>query len=95
MLTIIASVTVRDGAADEFESVASELCAAVRENEPGNSQYEVVRLTSALNQYRFIEAYDDRAALSAHAASPHYRKASALMEPLLASAPVIEICAPL
>ena len=86
---IIATLRVQPGKEEAFESVFSELAAAVNANESGNSYYKLFR-TEAAGVYKVLECYDNDAAVEAHRASEHFRTLGAKLGPCLAGAPEIE-----
>lgn len=86
---LVATLRVQSGKEEEFEGVFTELAAAVRANEPGNSYYRLFR-TGETGVYKVLECYDDAAAAEAHSASDHFRSIGARLGPCLAGAPEIE-----
>lgn len=86
---VIATLRVQPGKEEAFESVFSELAAAVNANESGNSYYKLFRTESA-GVYKVMECYDNDAAVEAHRASDHFRTLGAKLGPCLAGAPEIE-----
>ncbi|MBT2275896.1 antibiotic biosynthesis monooxygenase [Rhodococcus enclensis] len=89
MIAVIAEVVVTAGAGEQFEAVVAELVTQVRENEPDNVLYKLVRSRTNPDHYRFIELYSDQVALESHGKSDHFRHASRLMAPFLAQAPQV------
>lgn len=69
---IVATLKIKEGAADEFVAVAKRLAEAVRANEPGNLHYELLKTDSATS-WVFLERYKDEAAIEAHRKSDHFR----------------------
>ncbi|MBF6175760.1 putative quinol monooxygenase [Nocardia blacklockiae] len=90
MIAVIAELTVQDGKGAELESVVADLVEQIRQNEPGNRAYQLVRSQEDANAYRIFELYDDAAALEAHGKSDHFRAAGKQLATLLAGAPKIE-----
>ena len=88
---LLATITVRDGKAEEFEQVFLELTGQVRANEQGNVFYALHRSTSDPNVYKVMEQYESREALDAHGKSAHFIDANRQLAGLVAGAPDIEI----
>lgn len=86
---LIATLRVQAGKEAEFEGVFTELAAAVRANETGNSYYKLFR-TEEAGVYKVLECYDDNDARKAHGASDHFRSIGAKLGPCLAGPPEIE-----
>ena len=63
MLGIVATIKVKPGAGPQFETVAKELVAKVRANEPGCKLYALHR-AEAPDTYVFLERYADEPPLS-------------------------------
>ena len=72
MITVVATLKIKEGHGGEFEETAMRLVAAVRENEPENHLYALHRTDAPLT-YIFVERYTDEAAIDAHRASDHFR----------------------
>lgn len=85
---VIAILRVQSGKEAEFESIFTELVAAVHANEAGNSYYRLFR-TDDKGVYKVLECYDDQAALDAHRASDHFRTIGARLGPCMAAAPEV------
>ncbi len=90
MISIVATLNIKDGQSAEFEALAKELAAAVNENEDGCEYYALHR-TEDPHQYVFIERYRDEAAVEAHRASDHYRSVGARMGAHMAGRPDVQI----
>jgi len=86
---IIARLKIQPGKNKEFESIFSELQAAVRANEPGNNFYACHR-TDDENVYVVLEQYKDQAAADAHGASEHFRTIGAKLGGVMAGRPELE-----
>ena len=57
---------VKAGANAAFEKMFREVEASVRENEPGNVQYDLYRMAQDPQTYVVVEHYKDAAAIRAH-----------------------------
>lgn len=90
MMTVIATLRVKEGQEQEFEALASEMMKAVNENEEGCLYYQAHR-TDDPQSYIFIERYKDEAAAEAHRGSDHYRSIGARMGAHMAGRPEIQI----
>ncbi|HZD25697.1 MAG TPA: putative quinol monooxygenase [Alphaproteobacteria bacterium] len=72
MLSIVATIKVKDGHQAQFEEVAKQLVAAVNANEPGCKLYSLNKGDDPLT-YVFMERYEDEAAAQNHRQSEHFR----------------------
>ncbi len=90
MIGVIATLTILDGKAAEFEDVFRTLSRAVRENEPGNLCYQLTRSKADPLTYKVLEVYADADALKAHGASDHFRAAGPGLGACLAGKPEVE-----
>lgn len=88
MIVILATMKVKEGKADEFEALVTDLAASVRSDEPGNHLYTLNKTKEG--DYVFIEKYENSDALKAHSASAHFQAAFATMGGLLDGMPVIQ-----
>lgn len=66
MLSVIATMRIKQGCEPAFERLFGELAAQVRANEPGNIHYDLFRVKDEPGTYKVIELYEDQAALEAH-----------------------------
>ena len=89
MIAMVATIQIKEGHEAEFEAAATKLAEAVRANEPGNHLYLLCR-TSEPQTYKFIERYEDAAALAAHGGSDHMKELGGAMAPHMAGRPTIE-----
>lgn len=87
---IIAKFVIEDGKAGEFERFFLALTAQVRDQEPGNQLYELVKSRTEANTYKVLELYRDEAALVEHRETEHYKAAAAAFGKLLAGRPEVE-----
>ena len=71
MIIVIATLELKDGAKEEFTKIA---LACVRETrkEIGNISYTLLMSPENPNQCTFIEEWETKEALEAHAKTPHY-----------------------
>lgn len=90
MIAVIATLKVKDGAADEFEAVFRELAGKVRAQEPGNHLYQLARARETPRTYRVLELYRDQEALTAHVGSEHFREIGRRMGAALDGRPTVE-----
>lgn len=90
MIGVIAKFVIRDGKTKEFERFFLDLARQVREREPDNEIYQLVRSRSEINTYKVIEIYRDQTALSAHRETDHYKAAGPVLMKLFAARPEIE-----
>lgn len=88
MLAVVATLKVKPGSEAEFESVAQEMVAAVKANEPGCVLYILTR-SAEPQTYVILERYVDQAANDAHVASAHFREIGPRMGPFMAGRPEI------
>lgn len=88
---LLATITVKDGANEEFERVFTDLTGQVRANEPGNIFYVLHRSQSDPQVYKVMEQYESAEALGAHGQSEHFQNANKLLAGLVAGAPEIEL----
>ncbi len=86
MIGVVATIRVKDGAANDFEATALRLVAAVNENEAGCLFYRLFR-TDNENEFKFLEAYKDMDAVAAHRASDHFKTIGKEMGAFMAGAP--------
>lgn len=88
---IVATLKIQPGKNAELESVAKELMAAVRKNEPGNRLYQFFKSKSDENTYVVMEIYDDAAAVEAHRNSEHFKTLGPKMGPAMAGRPDVQL----
>lgn len=80
---IIATLKIQADKNAEFETIFSELEAAVRANEPGNNFYACHR-TDDPTVYIVMEQYKDQAAVDAHRTSDHFKTIGAKLGGVMA-----------
>lgn len=86
---LIARLKIQSGKNAEFETIFSELEAAVRANESGNNFYACHR-TDDPDVYVVMEQYADQAAVDAHRASDHFKTIGAKLGDVMAGRPELE-----
>lgn len=69
---IVAFVTVKPGAEDDFIA-AARTCVAASRAEPGVLHYELWRENEGAQRFVFNELYADDAAVAQHMASDHFK----------------------
>ena len=83
MLAVVATIKVKAGMEQDFESVAKQLVEKVTANEAGCKLYTLCKGEAPLT-YVFLERYVDEAATKAHRATDHFkdlgRKMGAFMD---------------
>lgn len=68
MITILATIKVKDGKMDDAVEALKEVVPKIREDEPGLVDYAAYRVKGAKNKNTiiFYEQYEDKAALTEH-----------------------------
>ena len=66
-LQVIARLKIHDGQLDAFKSLAAQMLKAVKENEPGTTQYDAF-FNADQTECVVLETYTDSAAVFAHLA---------------------------
>ena len=87
---VIATLTIQDGKAEEFEAFVTELAAQVRANEPGPLAYQLPKSRTEHNTSKFLELYKDQDALSHHGGTDYFKAAGPKFAAVLAGRPQIE-----
>ncbi|MEQ9663471.1 MAG: putative quinol monooxygenase [Parasphingopyxis sp.] len=96
MIAIIATLTVKDGAADEVAAALNKAAPACRSDaEPGCHYYQPTQLADDPNVFKVFEVYEDQAALAAHRETAHFQPLAELFGKHLAKAPEIDLLKPL
>jgi quinol monooxygenase YgiN len=88
---VIARVQVAPGKGAEFEAIFAEQAATVRQGEPGNRLYQLVRSREDPTSYVVMELYEDEAAFEAHRSSQALAANRPRIAPLLAGRTIVEI----
>lgn len=92
MIAIIATLTVKDGSADEVAALLQEAAPHCRSDvEPGCLYYQPTRLTTDPNVFKVFEVYADKAAIAAHRETPHFQPLAKAFGTLLASPPQVDV----
>ncbi|MEI9991402.1 MAG: putative quinol monooxygenase [Rhizomicrobium sp.] len=86
---VIATIKIKEGTNEAFETAAKGLMAAVRANEPGNEIYRFCKADATT--YVVMEIYADQAALDAHRNSDHFKSIGATLGPCMAGRPDIQV----
>ena len=90
MIGVVATLTIQEGKAQDFETHFTALAAKVRELESGNHLYQLTKSRTEPNVYKVLELYADQDALTHHGKTDYFRAAGAAFGGLLAAAPHIE-----
>lgn len=72
MISLLVTVEIAPGRADEFLRYIKEEAADARTKEPGCRRFEISRSVDNPQVFTLTEAYDDLAALDAHRKTPHF-----------------------
>ena len=91
MIGVVATLEIQDGKQDEFESVAKDLMAKVKANEPGCLTYQLYKAKGSETTYIFMEQYASGDALKAHGQTDYFKAAQPGLGACLAGAPKIEM----
>ena len=89
MISVVASLPVKDGQQAEFEAAAKALAAAVNANEPGCHYYAFHRSDDPC-VYVAVERYEDMDAVENHRNSAHFKELGAAMGPHMAGRPEVQ-----
>lgn len=87
MIGVLANMTVAEGKQEEFETVARDLMAKVKANEPGCLIYNLCKKRGSETEYTFMEQYTDAAALDAHGKTEYFQAAFPKLGACLAGKP--------
>ena len=88
MISLVATIKVKEGEEDAFVVVAKELVAKVNENEPGCLYYDLYQGDNP-QTFVMIERYENEAALENHRNTDHFKEVGGRMGPLLAGRPEV------
>ncbi|MEP1142108.1 MAG: putative quinol monooxygenase [Henriciella sp.] len=91
MIGVVATLEIQDGKQGEFESVAKDLMAKVKANEPGCTTYQLYKAKGSETTYIFMEQYASGDALKAHGQTDYFKAAQPGLGACLAGAPKIEM----
>ena len=72
MIALIVSLRVIPGRLDEFTAAIRENAARSVADEPGCRYFDVSQSVEDDHHFLFYELYEDRAAVDAHRAAPHF-----------------------
>lgn len=84
-LVVIAEFQVKPGCLSDFLSLAQDDATCSVASEPGCRAFDVCVSDAADGTVVFYEVYDDRAALDAHLATPHFARFKAGFPALIAA----------
>src|SRR5579872_5535594 len=93
MLFIIATIKCQAAKRDEFLAGARACIDATRK-EPGCVAYDMHESVTEPGTFRFIERWQDRAAVNDHMASPHLKAFAKVIGGTVSEAPLIELITP-
>ena len=91
MIAVIATLRVKNGMTQEFESLFGQLAMQVRANESGNVAYQLSRSRTEADTYKVLEVYRDEEALDAHRTSEHFKSAGPGLGSVLNGRPDVEV----
>ena len=91
MIGVVAKLEIQDGKQSEFESVAKDLMAKVKANEPGCLTYQLYKQKGSDTTYIFMEQYSSQDALAAHGKTEYFKAAQPGLGACLAGAPDIKM----
>ena len=90
MIAVIATLRVKSGMTEEFETLFCKLAAQVRTDENGNVAYQLCRSRTEADN-KLLEVYRDEESLEAHRASAHFPAAGPGLGSVLSGRPEIEL----
>ena len=93
MITVVAKSTFLPGTQEAVLAVYQKLVAQTRQ-EPGCRAYDLYQDVGNPETFTMIEAWDDRAALDLHLASPAFLAQVAALRPFAASPAQIDLYRP-
>jgi quinol monooxygenase YgiN len=89
MIGIVATLKVKDGMQETFESTMRAFVKDVREKEPGTVLYSLTRKQGSTTEYVVMEQYKSAADVDAHNTSAHFQALLPRLGPCLDGAPAI------
>jgi len=89
MIGIVATLKVKDGMQDTFESAMQAFVKEVREKEPGTVFYSLTRKQGSTTEYVMMEQYKSTADVDAHNTSAHFNALLPKIGPCLDGAPAL------
>ncbi len=90
-IKVVAFVSVKDGAEDQFVA-AARICVAASRSEPGVLHYDLWREQQGERRFVFNELYTDQAAIDAHMTSDHFKAFGMAARDLASGRPIIIPC---
>lgn len=90
-IKIVAFVSVKPGAEDQFIA-AAKTCVAASRAEPGVLHYELWREQQGERRFVFNELYADQAAVDAHMGSDHFKALGMAARDIATARPTIIPC---
>ena len=91
MIGVVAKLQIQDGKQGEFETVAKDLMAKVKANEPGCTMYQLYKTKGADTEYVCMETYASGEALAAHGQTDYFKAAQPALGACLGGAPDIQL----
>ena len=91
MIGVVATLEIQDGKQGDFETVAKDLMAKVKANEPGCLTYQLYKAKGSDTTYIFMEQYASGEALKARGQTEYFQAAQPGLGACLAGAPKIEM----
>ena len=91
MIGVVATLEIQDGKQEEFETVAKDLMAKDKANEPGCTTYQLYKAIGSETTYIFMEQYASSDALKAHGQTDYFKAAQPGLGACLAGAPKVEL----
>ena len=91
MYGIVAIQKIQPGKAEEYIELFKQLQQAVKDNEPGNTYFDLYRSRADENTFHVMERYDSKEALQNHGKSEAFQKIVMPMRAMLAEPTQAEI----
>eukprot|EP00656_Telonema_subtile_P035343 TRINITY_DN39329_c0_g1_i1.p1 TRINITY_DN39329_c0_g1~~TRINITY_DN39329_c0_g1_i1.p1 ORF type:complete len:140 (-),score=32.54 TRINITY_DN39329_c0_g1_i1:98-490(-) len=85
---VFARISVPDDKCGQFEQAAQPLLGQVHQNEPGCFLFALGKSKDEAGSYRFVELYQNGAAIKAHVATNYFGAAQQTQAPLIESSEV-------
>ncbi len=90
MIGVVAKLKIAAGKEGEFETLAKDLMAKVKANEPGCLTYQLYKSRKEADTYVFLEQYASKEALEAHGKSDYFKAAGPKLGAVLGGAPDVQ-----
>lgn len=90
MISILATLRIREDRAAEFERAFETLAQRVRDREPGNLLYQLYRDTASPCVYKVLELYRGYDDLEAHRVAPYVSEMRPAFAAMVAEPPRVE-----